>query len=94
MTDLLIAGAHLADGERRDLGVAGGRLVDPSELSSPERIDADGLLAVQRAGGRCFVQAPDEAASPLMPFAARRRVPGATVMGLKGIAAALAAWPD
>ena len=46
MTDLLIAGAHLADGERRDLGVAGGRLVDPSELSSPERIDADGLLAL------------------------------------------------
>ena len=46
MTDLLIAGAHLADGERSDLGVAGGRLVDPSELSSPERIDADGLLAL------------------------------------------------
>ena len=55
---------------------------------------ADGLLAVQQAGGRCFVQAPDEAASPLMPFAARQRVPGATVMGLKDLAAALAAWPD
>ena len=49
MTDLLIAGAHLADGERRDLGVAGGRLVDPSELSSPERIDAPTVSTVGTA---------------------------------------------
>ena len=54
---------------------------------------AAGLLAVSRAGGRCFVQDPDEAISRLMPAAALAQVPGAEVLGLQAMAARLAAWP-
>jgi len=47
MRDLLISGARSADGTGLDLGVSGGRFVDPGDLQDPERIDADGLLALQ-----------------------------------------------
>lgn len=46
MRDLLITGARLADGSSGDLGVAGGRFVDAADLTDPERVDADGLLAL------------------------------------------------
>jgi dihydroorotase len=46
MRDLLITGARLADGSTGDLGVAGGRFVPSSEVNDPERIDADGLIAL------------------------------------------------
>ncbi|MFY2763460.1 chemotaxis protein CheB [Arenimonas sp. MALMAid1274] len=55
---------------------------------------ADGLAAVHRAGGRCFVQDPRTAASPLMPGAALARVPGATSLPLLELARRLSAWPD
>ena len=45
MTDLLITGAKLADGTTGDLGVRDGVFVPASEVSDPERLDADGLLA-------------------------------------------------
>ncbi len=63
-------------------------------LTGSSEDGADGLLAVHRAGGRCFVQDPAEATSQLMPSAALQRVPGASVARLKAIAASLAAWPD
>lgn len=46
MRDLLITGARLADGSAADLGVSAGRFVDAGEVTDPERIDADGLLAL------------------------------------------------
>ncbi|QLQ17352.1 MAG: dihydroorotase [Micropruina sp.] len=46
MRDLLITGARLADGTTGDLGIAGGRFVDAGSVRDPERIDADGLLAL------------------------------------------------
>ena len=46
MRDLLITGARLADGTSLDLGVSGGRFVEASDLTDPERIDADGLVAL------------------------------------------------
>lgn len=46
MTDLLITGAKLADGTTGDLGVRDGVFVPASEVSDPERLDADGLLAL------------------------------------------------
>ena len=46
MRDLLITGARLADGSAGDLGIAEGRFVDAGSVRDPERIDADGLLAL------------------------------------------------
>ena len=46
MRDLLITGAARADGTSGDLGIAGGRFVEPAEVRDPERIDAAGLLAL------------------------------------------------
>lgn len=46
MRDLLITGARLADGSAGDLGIADGRFVDAGSVRDPERIDADGLLAL------------------------------------------------
>ena len=54
---------------------------------------AEGLLAVRGAGGRCFVQDPSEAMSRMMPASALAKVPGAQVLGLRALAARLAAWP-
>ena len=63
-------------------------------LTGSSEDGSEGLLAVSRAGGRCFVQDPGEAQSPLMPGAALGQVPGATVLGLRALAARLAAWPQ
>ena len=46
MRDLLITGAALADGTPVDLGISGGRFVGPADVRDPERIEADGLLAL------------------------------------------------
>ena len=46
MRDLLITGAALADGAPVDLGISGGRFVGPADVRDPERIEADGLLAL------------------------------------------------
>ena len=46
MKDLLITGARLADGSASELAVSGGRFVEASAVHDPERIDADGLLAL------------------------------------------------
>jgi len=46
MRDLLITGSRLADGSSGDLGVSAGRFVDVADLTDPEYIDADGLLAL------------------------------------------------
>jgi len=46
MRDLLITGARLADGSGVDLGISGGRFVEPDGVSDPERINGDGLLAL------------------------------------------------
>lgn len=62
-------------------------------LTGSSEDGADGLAAVHRAGGRCFVQDPREAVSDTMPAAALRRVPQAEVLGLQALARRLAAWP-
>ncbi len=46
MRDLLIAGATGIDGRSADLGIAGGRFADVSDLHDPERIAADGLIVL------------------------------------------------
>ena len=46
MRDLLITGAALADGSTGDLGVRDGVFVAAGDVRDPERIDADGLLAL------------------------------------------------
>lgn len=54
---------------------------------------AAGLAAVNKLGGRTLVQSPDEARGPLMPAAALREVPSATVLPLSGIAQQLKRFP-
>lgn len=47
MSGLLITGATLVDGSRRDLLIRGGFLLDPADATAAdERLDADGLLAL------------------------------------------------
>ena len=62
-------------------------------LTGSSEDGADGLAAVHRAGGRCFVQDPHTALSETMPAAALARVPQATVLDLPRLAARLAAFP-
>lgn len=51
---------------------------------------AAGLAAVDRFGGRCFVQDPEQAQGPVMPTAARARVPNSESLPLADLAALLA----
>jgi two-component system chemotaxis response regulator CheB len=60
-------------------------------LSGANADGAKGLAAVRRAGGQCWVQAPESAAATAMPRAALGAVPDAQVLSLKQMAAALAA---
>ena len=58
-------------------------------LSGASADGADGLAAIARAGGLCWVQAPETAASPFMPTAALRRTPAARVLAPNEMAEAL-----
>ena len=55
---------------------------------------ADGLAAVQRAGGLTIVQHPDTAEAPVMPQSARARSSAHLVLDLGEIAALLEALPS
>lgn len=46
MRDLLITGVRLADGSTSDLAIANGMFVAAGDVHDPERIDADGLIAL------------------------------------------------
>ena len=46
MDDLLLEDVRLPSGVRTDLGIHGGRLTDPSDLTRPRVIDASGLIAL------------------------------------------------
>jgi two-component system chemotaxis response regulator CheB len=46
---------------------------------------ADGLAAVQRAGGRCVVQLPADASAPQMPASALQRIRADLVLTLEEI---------
>jgi dihydroorotase len=46
MPDLLIRGARLVDGTVADLGVKGAHFVEPTDVTSPQVVDADGLIAL------------------------------------------------
>lgn len=46
---------------------------------------ADGLAAVQRAGGRCVVQLPSDASAPQMPASALQRISADFVLTLEDI---------
>lgn len=54
-------------------------------LSGASDDGAAGLAAITAAGGRAFVQAPDEAEVATMPAAALARVPAATALPVAGI---------
>lgn len=79
--DVLFESAAWAYGDRL-LGIV---------LSGANADGAKGLLAIRRAGGQCWVQAPESAAASTMPRAALAAVPDAQVLALKQMAAALAA---
>lgn len=51
-------------------------------LSGANSDGASGMVAIQRAGGQCWVQSPDTASMPTMPRAALRVVPTARVLTL------------
>lgn len=46
MSEILISGARLPDGTTGDLLVVDGRFADPGTASDPQRIDAEGLIAL------------------------------------------------
>jgi two-component system chemotaxis response regulator CheB len=58
-------------------------------LSGANSDGALGLAAIARAGGACWVQKPESAATPSMPRSALGAVPGARSLGLAEMAALL-----
>jgi two-component system chemotaxis response regulator CheB len=58
-------------------------------LSGASSDGAEGLREIQRAGGLCWVQSPDDAAATLMPRAALQTVPSARVLTAKEMAEAI-----
>ncbi len=61
-------------------------------LSGANADGAAGLAAIHRAGGTCWVQAPETAVMSMMPRAGLQAVPQARALSLHQMAEAFAAW--